>query len=90
MVSCAPSDTVGEASERAPSLHAHPCIMAEPDRDLVLDPVGQITERRLVRQRPSTRQSHPQLHHSHNADAKPFVWTKSVVHQKRLKPCFAI
>ena len=27
---------------------------------------------------------------SHNADAKPFVWTKSVVHQKRLKPCFAI
>ena len=27
---------------------------------------------------------------SYNADAKPFVWTKSVVHQKRLKPCFAV
>jgi transposase len=27
---------------------------------------------------------------SYNADAKPFVWTKSAVHQKRLKPCFAI
>ena len=27
---------------------------------------------------------------SHNADAKPFVWTKSTVHQKRLKPCLAI
>jgi transposase len=27
---------------------------------------------------------------SHNADAKPFSWTKRVVHQKRLKPCFAI
>jgi hypothetical protein len=26
---------------------------------------------------------------SYNADARPFVWTKSVVHQKRLKPCFA-
>ena len=24
---------------------------------------------------------------SYNEDAKPFVWTKSVVHQKRLKPC---
>jgi transposase len=27
---------------------------------------------------------------SYNADARPFVWTKSVVHQKRLKPCFAV
>jgi len=27
---------------------------------------------------------------SYNKDARPFVWTKSVVHQKRLKPCFAI
>ena len=26
---------------------------------------------------------------SYNHDARPFVWTKSVVHQKRLKPCFA-
>ena len=25
-----------------------------------------------------------------NADTKPFVWTRSVVHQKRLKPCFAV
>jgi transposase len=27
---------------------------------------------------------------SYNENARPFVWTKSVVHQKRLKPCFAI
>ena len=27
---------------------------------------------------------------SYNDDARPFVWTKSVVHQKRLKPCFAV
>jgi transposase len=27
---------------------------------------------------------------SYNANAKPFVWTKSVVHQKRLKPGFAV
>jgi len=27
---------------------------------------------------------------SYNHDARPFVWTKSVVHQKRLKPCFAL
>jgi transposase len=27
---------------------------------------------------------------SYNEQAKPFVWTKSVVHQKRLKPCFAV
>jgi transposase len=26
---------------------------------------------------------------AYNLDAKPFVWTKSEVHQKRLKPCFA-
>jgi hypothetical protein len=26
---------------------------------------------------------------AYNTDAKPFVWTKSHVHQKRLKPCFA-
>lgn len=25
----------------------------------------------------------------YNEDAQPFVWTKSKVHQKRLKPCFA-
>jgi hypothetical protein len=25
----------------------------------------------------------------YNQDAKPFVWTKTEVHQKRLKPCFA-
>jgi transposase len=26
---------------------------------------------------------------AYNTDAKPFLWTKSQVHQKRLKPCFA-
>ena len=26
----------------------------------------------------------------YNQDAKPFMWTKSVVHQKRLKPCFVV
>ena len=26
---------------------------------------------------------------AYNVEAKPFVWTKSEVHQKRLKPCFA-
>jgi transposase len=26
---------------------------------------------------------------AYNKDAKPFAWTKSHVHQKRLKPCFA-
>jgi transposase len=26
----------------------------------------------------------------YNGDAHPFVWTKSVVHQKRMKPCFAV
>jgi transposase len=27
---------------------------------------------------------------SYNDDARPFVWTKSKVHQKRLRPCFAV
>ncbi len=27
---------------------------------------------------------------SYNEDARPFHWTKSQVHQKRLKPCFAV
>jgi len=27
---------------------------------------------------------------SYNDTARPFVWTKTVVHQKRLKPCFAV
>lgn len=26
---------------------------------------------------------------TYNEEARPFVWTKSVVHQKRLRPCFA-
>jgi transposase len=26
---------------------------------------------------------------SYNQDARPFIWTKSRVHQKRLRPCFA-
>jgi hypothetical protein len=27
---------------------------------------------------------------SYNETARPFFWTKSAVHQKRLKPCFAL
>jgi len=27
---------------------------------------------------------------SYNDNARPFVWTKSAVYQKRLKPCFAV
>jgi transposase len=27
---------------------------------------------------------------SYNNNARPFVWTKSIVHQKRLKPCFVV
>jgi transposase len=27
---------------------------------------------------------------SYNEQARPLVWTKSVVHQKRMKPCFAV
>ena len=27
---------------------------------------------------------------SYSDHARPFVWTKSIVHQKRMKPCFAI
>jgi hypothetical protein len=27
---------------------------------------------------------------SYNDNARPLVWTKSAVHQKRLKPCFAV
>ena len=27
---------------------------------------------------------------SYNENARPFVWTKSQVHQKRLRPCFAV
>ncbi|MDE2582269.1 MAG: IS630 family transposase, partial [Rhodospirillales bacterium] len=27
---------------------------------------------------------------SYNDTARPFVWTKTAVHQKRLKPCFAL
>jgi hypothetical protein len=27
---------------------------------------------------------------SYNDDARPFIWTKSAVHQKRLKPYFAV
>jgi transposase len=27
---------------------------------------------------------------NYNKDARPFVWTKSAVHKKRLKPCFAV
>jgi transposase len=26
----------------------------------------------------------------YNDEARPFVWTRSVVHQKRMKPCFAV
>ncbi len=27
---------------------------------------------------------------SYNEDARPFIWTKSAVHQKRLTPSFAV
>ncbi len=27
---------------------------------------------------------------NYNEKARPFIWTKCVVHQKRLKPCFAV
>jgi hypothetical protein len=27
---------------------------------------------------------------NYNEEARPFVWAKRVVHQKRIKPCFAV
>jgi DDE superfamily endonuclease len=44
-------------------LHADPYVMAEPDRNLVLDPGKPIVERGLVRQRRRTGGSHRKLHH---------------------------
>jgi hypothetical protein len=71
-------------------LARHPNVMSEPDRNLVLDPGGPVVERSLVRQRCPTGGSQRKLINSYNGDARPFVWTKSAVHQKRLKPCFAV
>jgi hypothetical protein len=30
------------------------------------------------------------INDSYNEEALPFAWTKSQVHQQRLKPCFAV
>ena len=46
------------ASKRAFPLHTYPYVLAEPDRNLVLDPGGTVVERCIIRQRRRTGGSH--------------------------------
>jgi hypothetical protein len=65
--------------------------MAEPDRGLVLPPGRQVPQGRgsfgSVRE---LVQHIDRFIASYNDTARPFVWTKTAVHQKRLKPCIAL
>jgi hypothetical protein len=60
--------------------------VAEPNRNLVLDVGGPVAEGASFG---SVVELVAHID-SYNDGAHPFVWTKSAVHQKRLKPCFAV
>src|SRR5258708_38093060 len=67
--------------ERALPLHADPGFLAQPGGNLVLDPAREILGRWILQLRAHI----DAFIETYNADAKPFVWTKSEVHQKRFK-----
>ena len=76
--------------ERAFPLHADAGLLAQPGRNLVLDPARKVAARRLVHfRRPTPRQHINAFIETYNQHAKPFVWTKARVHQKRIKVRFA-
>jgi hypothetical protein len=63
--------------------------MAEPGRDLVLDP-GRQSATRSLNSLGQLKAHIATFIESYNETARPFEWTASEVHQKRLKPSFAI
>ncbi len=77
------------SQERAFPLHPDACLLAQPGRNRVLDPRGSIARGSLVPKRSRTHRPYRGFHPDYNETVKPFVWTKSEVHQKRLKVCFA-
>ena len=80
----------GAASECSFPLHPHTYVLAEPDRDMVLHPVGKITQRGSFGSVNDLIAHIDSFIANYNEEASPFVWTKSVVHQKRMKPCFTV
>ncbi len=67
-------------------LHANPHVMAQPDRDRVSILNGKSLDGASFR---SVDELKAHIA-SYNEDARPFHWTKSKVHQRLLKPCFAV
>jgi hypothetical protein len=65
-------------------------FLAQPSGDLVLDPARKVSARRLFHLGQSAQGVIDAFIDAYNETAKPFVWTKSKVHQKRLKPRFGI
>ena len=66
-------------------LHSDAGVVAEPGRGLVLDPAGPVVDRRLVHIGRAIRAHIDAFIDTYNEDAEPFAWTKSKVHQRRVK-----
>ena len=77
------------ASERDVPLHADPGLMAQSGGNLVLDPARKSLCDESFTSVKQLRDHIDNFIDDYNAKAKPFVWTKSEVHQKRLKARFA-
>ena len=77
------------ASERGVPLHADPGLMAQPGGDLVSILQDQSLSDQSFTSVKQLREHIDAFVDAYNVDAKPFVWTKSEVHQKCLKARFA-
>src|SRR5271168_2608520 len=67
----------GQAPALSPALHSHLSLLAQSGRALLrLDHPGTHPTGRL-HLRSRARSCHPPILDHHNADPKPFVWTKS-------------
>ena len=76
----------GPAQERPLPLHPDPRVLAQPGRDLVLDPRAQHPQGRQLRLGGQLRQAIDAFIAAYNPTATPFQWRKAKIHPKGLAP----
>ena len=73
----------GTAPERAFPLHADTYVLVEPDRDMVLHPVGKITQGGSFGSVPELIAHIDSFIANYNEDARPFVWDAGIRTRER-------
>src|SRR5439155_21640949 len=65
--------------------HPNAVVVAQSDRNMVLNPAGPIPERRLFHRRRAVAGAYRCFLAAYNETAEPFAWTKKKVYQRPFK-----